>query len=129
MFNNYLWPATIVIQCYRSPDSVGTAKARFTSINNVQEPISILVLLIDASKHGITGRDGAIYIDKDGLLFAHISALADDVQEVGNGEFAREQVFVSVHVGDFGSGSLLQDDGNLVWVGFQNLVELLDALL
>lgn len=89
MFNNYLWPATI-IQCYKSTDSVGATKARFTSIHNVQETISILVLLVDASKHGITGGDGAIHVDKDGLLFTHISALADNVQEVGNGKFARE---------------------------------------
>jgi hypothetical protein len=66
----------------------------------VNAPILILVLLIDGTHQGGSGRQDLIDEDEDGLLGAQLDALADDVDELADGEVCGHQVLLLVDGGD-----------------------------
>ena len=76
--------------------------ARGANIRDIQEPILILVLLVDAA-HQRSGRwQDLIDEDEDGLLGRELDALADDVDELPDGEVGRHQVLLLVDGCDVG---------------------------
>lgn len=55
-------------------------------LRNVQEAILVLVLLVDAAHQGSGGWQHLIDEDEDGLLWAQLDALADDIDELTDGQ-------------------------------------------
>jgi hypothetical protein len=55
-------------------------------LRDVQEAILVLVLLVDAAHQGSGGWQHLIDEDEDGLLWAQLNALADDIDELTDGQ-------------------------------------------
>ena len=73
-------------------------------------PVLVLVLLVDAAhKRGGGGQD-LVDEDEDGLLGRQLDALADDVDELADGQVGGDQVLLLVDGGDITLLDLLADD-------------------
>ena len=55
-------------------------------VRNVQEAILILVLFVDRAHESSGGRQHFIDEDEDGLLWAELDSLADNIDELADGE-------------------------------------------
>lgn len=77
---------------------------------DVQESILILVLFVNAAHEGRSRREHLVDEDEDGLLWRELDALADDVNELTNGEICGNQVLLLVDGCDVGLLDLLADD-------------------
>lgn len=77
---------------------------------DVQEPILVLVLFVNAAHEGRGRREHFIDEDEDSLLWRELDALADDVDELANGEICGNQVLLLVDGRDVGLLDLLADD-------------------
>ena len=73
-------------------------------------PILVLVLLVDAAHQGGGRRQDLIDEDEDGLLGRQLDALADDVDELTDGEICGDEVLLLVDSSDVGLLNLLADD-------------------
>ena len=65
-------------------------------VRNIQEPILILVLLIDTAHQCSRWWQNFINEDEDGLLWRKLDALADDVDELPDCEVRWDQVLLLV---------------------------------
>lgn len=79
-------------------------------------PILVLVLLVDAAHEGGGGRQDLVDEDEDGLLGGQLDALADDVDELADGEVCGHEVLLLVDGRDVRLLDLLADDGDAVGV-------------
>lgn len=80
------------------------------NLRDVQEAVLVLVLLVNAAHEGGSGRQDLIDEDEDGLLGAELDALADNVDELSNGEIGGHQVLLLVDCGDIRLLDLFADD-------------------
>ena len=96
------------------------------------------MICIDAAKHGARRRQCSIHIDKQGLVVRKLDSFTDQAQELSDGQVSGNQILVLVDVGQGGGGraagrrdlgGTLDDDGDLVGVGFGDLLELLETVL
>ncbi len=72
------------------------------------------MLLINRA-HQRSGRwEDLIDEDEDGLLWAQLDALADDIDELSDGQIGGHQVLLLVDGGDVGFLDFLADDGDTV---------------
>lgn len=65
-------------------------------VRDVQEPILILMLLVDTAHKGSGGRQNLIDEDKDRLLRRELDALADDIDELSYCKVGRDKVLLLV---------------------------------
>ncbi len=77
-------------------------RRRDRDIRDIQEPILILVFLIDAAHQCSRRREDLIDEDEDGLLRGKLDALADDVDELADGEVGGNEILLLVDGGDVG---------------------------
>lgn len=73
-------------------------------------PILVLVLLVDGRHQRGGWREDLINEDEDGLIGGQLDALADDVDELADGEVCWHQVLLLVDGGDVALLNLLADD-------------------
>ena len=66
------------------------------NIRNVEEAVLVLVLLVYRAHESGCGRQDLIDEDKDGLLGRQLNALADNVDELADGEVGWDQVLLLV---------------------------------
>jgi hypothetical protein len=67
---------------------------------DIQEPILVLVFLVDAAHERGGRRQDLIDEDEDGFLGTQLDALADHVDELAHGQVGRDQVLLLVDGGD-----------------------------
>ena len=77
---------------------------------NIQEPILVLVLLIDRAHERGRRRKHLIHEDEDGLLRGELDALADDVDELADGQVRGDEVLLLVNGRDVGFFDFFADD-------------------
>jgi len=87
---------------------------------DVQEPILILVLLVDTAHEGGSGWQDFIDEDEDGLLGAELDALADDIDELSNGQVCGDEILLFVDGSDVRLLDLLADDWNAIGILLAN---------
>lgn len=80
------------------------------------------MLLIDTAHKRGRGREDLVDEDEDGLLGRQLDALADDVDELADGEVGGDEVLLLVDGGDVGLFDLFADDllmlsASLSWGG------------
>ena len=80
------------------------------NIRNVQETVLVFVLFIDAAHKGGSGRQDLIDENEDGLFRAKLYPLANNINELANGEVSRDEVFLLVDGSDVGFLDLFADD-------------------
>ena len=80
------------------------------NLRDVQESILILVFLIDAAHERGRRWQDLIDEDEDGLLRRELYALADDIDELTDGQVGWDEVLLLVDGGDVGLLDLLADD-------------------
>ena len=78
--------------------------------HDVKKPILILVFLVDRAHQGRGRWQDFIDEDEDGLLGRELDALADDVDELTNGQVGGDQVLLLVDGRDVGFLGLFADD-------------------
>lgn len=72
------------------------------NVRDIQEPILILMLLIDAAHQRSRWRQDLINEDEDSLLGRELDALADDIDELAHGEVGRHKILLFVDGCDVG---------------------------
>lgn len=80
------------------------------NIRDVQETILVLVFFVDAAHEGGRGREDLVDEDEDGLLRAELDALANNVDELADGQIRGDQVLLLVDCCNVGFLDLLADD-------------------
>lgn len=73
-------------------------------------PILVLVLLVDGGHQSGGRRQQLVDEDEDGLVGGQLDALADDVDELADGQVGGDQVLLLVDGGDVAFLDLLADD-------------------
>ena len=68
------------------------------------------MLLIDARHQGSSWWQDLVDKDEDGLLWRELDTLADDVDELADGEIGWDEILLLVDGGDLGLLNLLADD-------------------
>lgn len=68
------------------------------------------MLLIDARHQGSSWWQDLVDKDEDGLLCSELDALADDEDELADGEVGWDEILLLVDSGDLGLLDLLADD-------------------
>ena len=68
------------------------------------------MLLVDAGHQGGSWWENLVDEDEDGLLWGQLDALADDVDELADGEVCWDEILLLVDGGDLGLLDLLADD-------------------
>jgi len=79
-------------------------------VRDVQETILILVLIINAAHKGSSGWQDLVDEDEDGLLWAELDSLANNIDELANSEIGRDEVLLLVDGSDVRLLDLLADD-------------------
>ena len=74
------------------------------------------MLLVDARHQGSGWGQNLVDEDEDGLLGGELDALADDVDELADGEVGWNEILFLVDGGDLGLLNLLADDLGVVLV-------------
>src|SRR5271167_2800655 len=73
-----------------------------------------LVLLINAAHQSCGRRQDLINENEDGLLGRKLDALADNIDELADGEVGGDKILLLVNSGDVGFFNLLADDRDAV---------------
>ena len=79
-------------------------------LRDVQETVFILVLFVDAAHESGSRWQNLIDEDEDGLLRRELDALANNVDELADGEICGDEVLLLVDGGDVRLLYLLADD-------------------
>lgn len=79
------------------------------------------MLFVDAGHQGSRGRQGLVDKDEDGLLGGQLDALADDIDELANGEVGRHEVLLLVDGRNLALLDLLADNLDTKLVGDDRL--------
>jgi len=108
---------------------LGLAKGVLARVCDVQKSVLILVLFVDAAHEGSSGREDFIDEDEDGLFGAELDALANNIDELADGEICGDQVLLLVDGSDVGFFNLLTDDRDAVGVLLTNAFGFCLALL
>jgi len=96
--------------------SLGLAEGVLAGVGNVQETILVLVFLVDGAHKRRGRRQHLIDEDEDGLLWGELNTLADDVDELANGEVGGHEVLLLVYRRDVRLLDLLADDGDSIGI-------------
>lgn len=83
---------------------------RADNVRDVEEAVLILVLLVYRAHKSGCGRQDLVDEDEDGLLGRQLNALADNVDELANGEVGGNQVLLLVDGRDIGLLDLLANN-------------------
>lgn len=67
-------------------------------------------LLVDAAHECCCGWQDLVNEDEDGFLWGELDALADDIDELADGQVCRDEVLLLVDGGDVGLFDFLTDD-------------------
>lgn len=79
-------------------------------IRDVEEPVFVLVLLVDTAHESSGGWQNLIDEDEDGLFWRELDAFADHVDELADGKICWHQVLLLVDGCDVRLLNLLADD-------------------
>ncbi len=71
-----------------------------TDLRDVQEPILILVLFVNAVHQRCRWWQDLIYEDEDSFLRRELDALANNVDELAHGQVARDKILLLVDCGN-----------------------------
>lgn len=80
------------------------------NIRDVEETIFVLVLFIDAAHEGSGGRKDLIDEDEDCFLRAELDTLANNIDELADGEICGDEVLLLIDGSDIRLLYLLADD-------------------
>ena len=105
------------------------AESVLTRVGDVEEPIFILVLLIDAAHEGSSRGKDLVDKDEDGLLGGELDSLADNVDELAYGQVGWDQIFLLIDGSDITLLDLLADHRNTVGVFLTDALGLSLSLL
>ena len=86
------------------------AECVLARVGHVEEAVLVLVLFVDGAHQSSSRGKLLIHEDEDGLLGRKLNSLADDVDELADGEVCRYQIFLLVDSGDVRFLDLLADD-------------------
>lgn len=88
------------------------------NLRDIQKPILILMLLVNRAHQCGGGRQHLVDEDEDGFFGRELDALADNIDELADGEVGGDEVFLLVYGCDVGFFYLFADylDGELVVV-------------
>lgn len=86
------------------------AEGVLARVGNVQEAVLVLVLLVDAGHQRSGWWQDLVDEDEDGLLWRELDALADDIDELADGEVGWDEILLLIDGGDLGLLDLLADD-------------------
>ena len=78
-------------------------------IRDVQEQILVTMFLVYGRHQCSCGRENLVDEDEDSLFGRELDALANDIDELANGEVGRNQVFLLVDGCDVGLFDFLAD--------------------
>ena len=81
-----------------------------SNVRDVQEAVLVLVLLVYRAHKSGCGRQDLVDEDEDGLLGRQLNALADNVDELADGEIGGNQVLLLVDGRDIGLLNLLANN-------------------
>lgn len=95
-------------------------------VRDVQEPVLVLVLLVDGAHQRSSWGKDLVDEDEDGLLRAELDALANHVDELAHGEICWNEILLLVDSSDVRLLDLLADD---LYSGLSVLLLLLLLLL
>lgn len=79
-------------------------------VRDVQEPVLVLVLLVDGAHQRSSWGKDLVDEDEDGLLRAELDALANHVDELAHGEICWNEILLLVDSSDVRLLDLLADD-------------------
>ena len=77
---------------------------------DIKKPILILVLLVNTAHQRRRRRQDLIDEDENRLFWGELDALADDVDELADGEVGGDKIFLLVDGGDVGFFDFFADD-------------------
>lgn len=86
------------------------AEQGIENIRNVQESVIVFMLFVNAAHQSCGGRKHLVDEDEDGLLGRQLDTLADDVDELADGEIGRDEIFLLVDGGNVGFLNLFADN-------------------
>ena len=87
------------------------------------------MLLVDAAHEGGRGREDLVDKDEDGLFGRELDALANNIDELADGEVRGDEVFLLVDGGNVALLDLFADDGDAIGVLLANTLGFGLALL
>lgn len=79
-------------------------------IRDVQETVLVFVFVVDTAHEGGGRRQDLVDKDEDGLLWAKLDSLANNVDELANGQIGRDEVLLLVDCRDVRFLDFLADD-------------------
>ena len=79
-------------------------------VGDVQQAVLVLVLLVNAGHQCSGWWQELVDEDEDGLLWGELDALADDVDELADGEVGWNEILLLVDSGDLRLLDLFADD-------------------
>ena len=79
-------------------------------IRDIQETILILVLFVDAAHESGSRWQDFVDEDENGLLWAELDALANDIDELSDGQVCRDEILLLVDGSDVRLLDLFADD-------------------
>jgi len=109
--------------------SLKTTEGVLAGVGDVEEPILVLVLLVDAAHQSGGWRQHLVDEDEDGLLGRKLDPLPDDVDELANREVGGDKIFLLVDSCDIGLFDLFADDRNAVGIFLADALGLRLSLL
>ena len=92
------------------------------------------MLSIDTREHGTGGRESAVDVDEECLVIAQLDALADEAEELSDGQVSGHQILALVNLWEWvaragGCLGALHYHRDLVWVRLHYLAILVEAIL
>jgi len=98
-------------------------------VGDVQEPILVLVLFVNAAHKSSGRRQNLIYEDEDGLLRRKLNPLANNIDKLANRQVRRNQIFFLIDGSDVTLFDLFADDRNAIGILLSNALSFSLALL
>merc|ERR1719359_168351 len=111
------------------PEALGGAECILPTIHYVEEPVLVLVLLVDGGHQRSCGGQNVVHKDEDGLLRTELDTLADNVDKLPDSEICGHEVLLLVDVRDVAFLCLLNNHRYPVVVLFANACGLCLAFL
>lgn len=106
-----------------------STKRVLARVRQIQEPIGVLVLLVQLRHQHGRRREDVVDEDEDGLLGGEFDALTNDKHKLPDGQFSRHQVLLLVDLWNVRLFDALANHWNSVWVFQSNAVGFGAALL
>jgi len=108
--------------------SCGT-KGILARVGDVQKPILVFVLLVNAAHKSSGRRQNLIDEDEDGLLRRKLNSLANDIDKLANRQVGRNQILFLIDGSDVTLFDLFANDRNAIGILLSDALSFSLALL